>query len=373
MPSTREVCEAACAAAAPADPAVPVPPPRPGRAAGQSLGAIPELKRGQDLARRARQHVQSHSARRSQGSRSCRFTTGNVSDRRSKGRSALRAGAARFPALGSDSGDRQEGPGVGGGRAERGDAPPGRPGLAGGYLAAGPAHPGHRLHPARQDNIAAPSAEVTPDEIDAISRPITDYSGPPRSARPRHDWPAARQPRPGLPVIPRTESCRPMIFGQAGHRLPCEEKRGADHRDYRRPGRPRRRRPARTALPSSAGREDRRGRASASRCPTARRSSTRPGSGCCRASSTRTRTSACRGGRGLGRERHQRDDRPGTAQVRAIDAINPADLGFRDAHQRRRLAVNVNPGSGNPIGGQTVAIKCWGRIVDEMVLRAPSG
>ena len=35
------------------------------------------------------------------------------------------------------------------------------------------------------------------------------------------------------------------------------------------------------------------------------------------------------------------------------------------------LAVNVNPGSANPIGGQTVAIKCWGRTVDEMVLREP--
>jgi imidazolonepropionase-like amidohydrolase len=35
--------------------------------------------------------------------------------------------------------------------------------------------------------------------------------------------------------------------------------------------------------------------------------------------------------------------------------------------------VNVNPGSGNPIGGLTVAIKTWGRVVDEMVLRSPSG
>jgi imidazolonepropionase-like amidohydrolase len=62
-----------------------------------------------------------------------------------------------------------------------------------------------------------------------------------------------------------------------------------------------------------------------------------------------------------------------TAQVRAIDAINPADLGFRDAISGGVLAVNVNPGSGNPIGGQTVALKCWGRTVDEMVLREPSG
>jgi imidazolonepropionase-like amidohydrolase len=64
---------------------------------------------------------------------------------------------------------------------------------------------------------------------------------------------------------------------------------------------------------------------------------------------------------------------PVTAQVRALDAINPADLGFRDAIGGGVLAVNVNPGSGNPIGGQTVAIKCWGRTVDEMLLRQPSG
>lgn len=64
---------------------------------------------------------------------------------------------------------------------------------------------------------------------------------------------------------------------------------------------------------------------------------------------------------------------PVTAHVRAIDAINPADLGFRDAIGGGVLAVNVNPGSGNPIGGQTVALKCWGRTVDQMVLRQPSG
>ena len=64
---------------------------------------------------------------------------------------------------------------------------------------------------------------------------------------------------------------------------------------------------------------------------------------------------------------------PVTAQVRALDAINPADQGFRDAITGGVLAVNVNPGSANPIGGQTVAIKCWGRTVDEMVLREPAG
>jgi imidazolonepropionase-like amidohydrolase len=64
---------------------------------------------------------------------------------------------------------------------------------------------------------------------------------------------------------------------------------------------------------------------------------------------------------------------PVTPHVRAIDAINPADLGFRDAIGGGVLAANVNPGSGNPIGGQTVAVKCWGRSVDEMALRQPSG
>jgi imidazolonepropionase-like amidohydrolase len=64
---------------------------------------------------------------------------------------------------------------------------------------------------------------------------------------------------------------------------------------------------------------------------------------------------------------------PNTAHVRALDAINPADIGFRDAITGGVLAVNINPGSGNPIGGQTVAIRCWGRTVDEMVLKSPAG
>ena len=64
---------------------------------------------------------------------------------------------------------------------------------------------------------------------------------------------------------------------------------------------------------------------------------------------------------------------PVTPHVRALDAINPADLGFADAVAGGVLTVNVNPGSGNPIGGQAAAIRTAGRTVDEMVLRAPSG
>src|SRR5258708_11734929 len=73
-----------------------------------------------------------------------------------------------------------------------------------------------------------------------------------------------------------------------------------------------------------------------------------------------------------GQDTNERTD-PVAAHVRALDAINPSDQGFRDAIGGGVLAVNVNPGSANPIGGQTVAIKCWGRTVDEMVLREPAG
>ncbi|MGP9538786.1 amidohydrolase [Brachybacterium sp. AOP43-C2-M15] len=64
---------------------------------------------------------------------------------------------------------------------------------------------------------------------------------------------------------------------------------------------------------------------------------------------------------------------PVMAAARAIDAINPVEVGFDDAIIGGVTAVNVNPGSGNPIGGLAVAIRTHGRVVDEMVLRSPSG
>ncbi|GAB2690083.1 amidohydrolase [Thalassiella azotivora] len=62
---------------------------------------------------------------------------------------------------------------------------------------------------------------------------------------------------------------------------------------------------------------------------------------------------------------------PNGARMRALDAINPADEGFRDALAGGVTTAVVKPGSGNPIGGQTVALKTWGRIVDEMLLKQP--
>ncbi|MEU7746656.1 amidohydrolase [Nonomuraea sp. NPDC049158] len=62
---------------------------------------------------------------------------------------------------------------------------------------------------------------------------------------------------------------------------------------------------------------------------------------------------------------------PNGARLRALDAINPADLGFADALSGGVTTAVIKPGSANPIGGQTVAVKCWGRTVDEMLIREP--
>ncbi|MFD5319595.1 amidohydrolase [Streptomyces sp. NPDC127098] len=62
---------------------------------------------------------------------------------------------------------------------------------------------------------------------------------------------------------------------------------------------------------------------------------------------------------------------PNGARMRALDAINPADTGFADALAGGVTSAVIKPGSGNPIGGQTVAVKCWGRSVDEMLVRQP--
>jgi len=78
-------------------------------------------------------------------------------------------------------------------------------------------------------------------------------------------------------------------------------------------------------------------------------------------------------GEGWAGDDHDEATVPVTAQLRALDAINHADEGFRDAIGGGVLAVGVNPGSCNPIAGETVAVRCAGRSVDEMVLRSPAG
>ena len=64
---------------------------------------------------------------------------------------------------------------------------------------------------------------------------------------------------------------------------------------------------------------------------------------------------------------------PTTPHLRAIDAINPEDLGFRDALSGGVTTVMVAPGSANIIGGEVAVVKCYGRTIDQMVLRQPAG
>ncbi|WP_447005461.1 amidohydrolase [Saccharothrix isguenensis] len=62
---------------------------------------------------------------------------------------------------------------------------------------------------------------------------------------------------------------------------------------------------------------------------------------------------------------------PNGARLRALDGLNAADQGFADALAGGVTTAVVKPGSGNVIGGQTVAVKCWGRTADEMLVRNP--
>ncbi|MEW6064515.1 amidohydrolase [Desulforamulus profundi] len=64
---------------------------------------------------------------------------------------------------------------------------------------------------------------------------------------------------------------------------------------------------------------------------------------------------------------------PVTAHLRAIDAVNPADLGFRDALAGGVTTVVTGPGSANIVGGEMVAMKTHGTVVDEMIVRFPAG
>jgi imidazolonepropionase-like amidohydrolase len=71
-----------------------------------------------------------------------------------------------------------------------------------------------------------------------------------------------------------------------------------------------------------------------------------------------------------GRDYNEMTD-PNGARLRAIDGINPDDQGFRDALAGGVTTMVVKPGSGNPIGGQTAAVKMWGRTVEDILVKTP--
>lgn len=58
---------------------------------------------------------------------------------------------------------------------------------------------------------------------------------------------------------------------------------------------------------------------------------------------------------------------PNGARFRAIDGIDPYEAGFDDALAGGVTSVVIKPGSGNPIGGQTVGVKTWGRTILDML------
>lgn len=63
---------------------------------------------------------------------------------------------------------------------------------------------------------------------------------------------------------------------------------------------------------------------------------------------------------------------PITPELRAIDAINPMDTAFEDAVKAGITTVMTGPGSANVVGGQFVAMKTYGKNVDEMIIFAPA-
>lgn len=60
---------------------------------------------------------------------------------------------------------------------------------------------------------------------------------------------------------------------------------------------------------------------------------------------------------------------PVTPHLRAIDAINPLDVCFREALMAGVTTVATGPGSANVIGGTFAALKTHGDCVDEMVIK----
>lgn len=59
---------------------------------------------------------------------------------------------------------------------------------------------------------------------------------------------------------------------------------------------------------------------------------------------------------------------PVSPSLRAIDAINPMDVCFKDAVEGGVTTVATGPGSANVIGGQFAVIKTYGDRIDDMVV-----
>ncbi len=69
---------------------------------------------------------------------------------------------------------------------------------------------------------------------------------------------------------------------------------------------------------------------------------------------------------------NERSD-PITAEVNAVDAANPHQTAYASCREGGITTVQIPPGSGNAIGGLSFACKTHGAVIDEMVIRSPTG
>ena len=66
---------------------------------------------------------------------------------------------------------------------------------------------------------------------------------------------------------------------------------------------------------------------------------------------------------------HNEKSDPLTPHLRAIDAINPFAVEFKEAALAGVTTVATGPGSANPVGGLFAALKTYGRRVDDMLVK----
>ncbi len=80
-------------------------------------------------------------------------------------------------------------------------------------------------------------------------------------------------------------------------------------------------------------------------------------------------------GDGEGRASYDGNERPGpiTAEVSALDAVNPHQQSFASCRQGGITSAQILPGSGNVICGVGLVCKSYGKTADDMVMRFPSG
>ena len=62
---------------------------------------------------------------------------------------------------------------------------------------------------------------------------------------------------------------------------------------------------------------------------------------------------------------------PLSPHLRAIDATNPMDVCFKEAYRAGITTILTGPGSANPIGGEILAMKTFGKRIDDMIIKSP--